>query len=210
MAFVYWVHYPHHTDILQEGYIGITRNTPMARFKQHLKAAKLSKKKGKSLGRFKRVLLKNYTKLIVTTLLEGDYSYVLNVENKLRPSTNIGWNNHIGGAVNFELASVPTIDKKSTMEKYYSNNTHHMIGIKAWQTRNVLNSPVSVKAWSMADKVIAQLKDGKKEKDINMSLLGVARTSAVRSITSLYKSGWNPQEDKDWLIFSRGTNESSP
>ena len=209
MAFVYWVHYPEHTDILKEGYIGITRNTPMARFKQHIKAAKLASKKGKPLGRFKRVLLKSDAKLVVTTLLEGEYSYVLDVESKLRPSTNIGWNNHIGGAVNFELASVPVIDKKATMEKYYSENTHHMVGIKPWKTKNVLNSPISVKAWSIADKVIALLKDGKKEKDINISLLGVTRTSAIRNITSLYKGGWNPQEDRDWLIFSRGINESS-
>lgn len=211
MAFVYWVHYPEHTDILKEGYIGVTKNTPTARFKQHLKAAKVANKKGCYLSRFKRVLLKHEKELVVTTLLEGDYAYVLDVERKLRPSTNIGWNNHIGGAVNFELSSVPVIDKKATMQEYYAKNTHHMIGIKAWQTHNVLKSPISVKAWKMADKIVEYIRDGKKETEINMSLLNTTeRTSTVRNIIVLYKSGWNPLEDEDWLIFSRGTNESNP
>lgn len=79
MAVVYWVHLPEHTDMFNQGYIGVTPNL-QKRLKTH-------KHKFKDL----------WDRIIVKTILIGDLAYCYMIEQKLRPIKNIGWNKAIGG-----------------------------------------------------------------------------------------------------------------
>ncbi len=95
MAFVYWIHLPEHTDILSQGYVGITSKTVAERYKGHLKALK-SKKSSHII--FYKALKKHLSRILVTTILEADLEYAKLIENKLRPKIKIGWNTAEGGS----------------------------------------------------------------------------------------------------------------
>ena len=93
MAFVYWIHLKEHTDILTEGYVGITSRTVKERLKQHKQAGK-SKRSKRGIAKVFNVLS---DKLIVTTICECSIEYAGELEFKLRPNENIGWNLAAGG-----------------------------------------------------------------------------------------------------------------
>jgi hypothetical protein len=96
MACVYWIHLPEHSSLLSEGYIGYTTWTAEKRFKKHCEATRVPARQRAPLYR----AIKKYGKsnLIVRTLCLGTPEYCLDLENKLRPTTNIGWNLGPGGA----------------------------------------------------------------------------------------------------------------
>ena len=94
MAYVYWIRLPEHTDILTEGYIGVTSKSPEERFKGHLKDCK---RKDRNPYRIQNVLRKYKDVIVVETLLIADLQYCYDVEQKLRPLKKIGWNTAAGG-----------------------------------------------------------------------------------------------------------------
>ncbi len=87
-AFVYWLHLPEHTNILTEGYIGVTRD-PEKRLVQHRKSTD---------NRHLRFAFAKYKNIVHTILLKNDETYCYEMEAKLRPSEAIGWNISPGGA----------------------------------------------------------------------------------------------------------------
>lgn len=90
MAFVYWLHLKEHTDILKEGYVGITSRTVEKRFGQH----RITKThKNEHLQKAFREKLD----IIVTTICECSIEYAGELESKLRPFERIGWNIAAGG-----------------------------------------------------------------------------------------------------------------
>ena len=82
MAHVYWLHLPEHKDFLTQGYIGAASNIS-ARLRCHK-------------HRFKSI----WDKLVVELLVESTIDYCFELEKKLRPSRNIGWNIAAGGYAN--------------------------------------------------------------------------------------------------------------
>jgi hypothetical protein len=96
MAEVYWIHLPEHTDMFSEGYIGVTSKTAKERFKSHINAANLNKKKHLKIS----YAIKKYgaENLIVQTLVICSDEYALDLELKLRPTKEIGWNLAPGGS----------------------------------------------------------------------------------------------------------------
>lgn len=94
LAFVYWLRAAHHTNVLEEGYVGYTSKTVDGRFKEHIKAAK-SKTQKKHIVH--KAIIKYEDNLIVTTLIEGSEEYCLLMEERLRPTDFIGWNQVKGG-----------------------------------------------------------------------------------------------------------------
>lgn len=90
MAFVYWIHLKEHTDILTEGYVGITTRTVAERFNGH-KCSKVHKNK------HLHEVFSNKVDVIVTTICECSIEYAGELENKLRPVECIGWNLAAGG-----------------------------------------------------------------------------------------------------------------
>jgi hypothetical protein len=94
MAYVYWIRLPERTDILTEGYIGVTSKSSEERFKGHLKDCN---RKDRNPYRIQNVLRKYKDVIVVETLLIADLQYCYDVEQKLRPLKKIGWNTAAGG-----------------------------------------------------------------------------------------------------------------
>jgi hypothetical protein len=87
---VYWIHHKDHTDMFSQGYIGVSKNIKDRWFRhsrysgnQHLKAA--IKKYG-------------WDSLIKEVVLIGEEAYCYDLETKIRPTKQIGWNIAEGGA----------------------------------------------------------------------------------------------------------------
>ena len=86
---VYWIHHRNHNNLFTQGYIGISKD-PDTRFKCHQYT------NNQHLSR----ALKKYTDDIeLDVLLIGVEEYCREVERKLRPIKNIGWNICEGGGM---------------------------------------------------------------------------------------------------------------
>jgi predicted GIY-YIG superfamily endonuclease len=86
---VYWIHHPEHTDMLTQGYIGVSSDISR-RWESH--------KNRTQNGRLKNAI-KSYgwDTLVKKVILIADRWYCLMVEAKLRSADNIGWNHASGG-----------------------------------------------------------------------------------------------------------------
>lgn len=96
-ACVYWIHLAEHTDFTKEGYVGVTSKEGGAevRFKEHLTE---SRRKGYARYHIARAIKKyGETNIFVKTLMIGTDEYCYQMEFKLRPEANIGWNMAPGG-----------------------------------------------------------------------------------------------------------------
>jgi predicted GIY-YIG superfamily endonuclease len=88
-TYIYWIHYPEHTDPLTEGYIGVTTN-PTRRFKQH------SLEYSSHNPRLYRAIKKGAIQTILETLEDKEEAFLR--EETYRPVPNIGFNLNAGGA----------------------------------------------------------------------------------------------------------------
>ena len=92
---VYWIRAAHHSDITSEGYVGVSKNSNKRWLYGH--------KWAHSRGRHENSCLSNaITKhgwdfLVKTVVVVAEKDYCYNLENKLRPVKEIGWNLAIGG-----------------------------------------------------------------------------------------------------------------
>ena len=86
---VYWIHHPEHTDMFTQGYIGVTNNTAK-RFERHL---------NRTQNNHLSNAIKKYSwgTLVKQVVLKAGEAYCLDMETKMRPIANIGWNIAIGG-----------------------------------------------------------------------------------------------------------------
>ena len=88
---VYWIHHPDHTDMFSQGYIGVSKNA-QKRFKQHLE-----KKHNPHL--VNAIHKYGWDNLVKEQILIAEEDYCYDIEGKLRPTINIGWNIAVGGGV---------------------------------------------------------------------------------------------------------------
>lgn len=95
MACVYWIHRNNQTDMFAEGYIGLTSRKLFRRFERHLHNAKNNRNICPKLER----AIKKYGKngLMFDELVRGSTEYCAEMEEKLRPHKDIGWNLWSGG-----------------------------------------------------------------------------------------------------------------
>lgn len=88
---VYWIREQSHTDLMTQGYIGVSGNVEQ-RFASH---------KGMWSGtntHLRRAIKKyGWDNLIKSVLLIAEKDYCLDIERKLRPADKIGWNLTVGG-----------------------------------------------------------------------------------------------------------------
>lgn len=94
MAVVYWIRKNEHTDLLTEGYIGVTERQAADRFLGHKYEVS-----GGSTCPVHNAMRKYGPEIVLETLVEGSIDYCYALENRLRPQPKIGWNIAIGGAV---------------------------------------------------------------------------------------------------------------
>lgn len=89
MSAVYWIHHADHTDMFSQGYVGVSSNIKKRWYdhrttteNQHLKSA---------INKY------GWDNLVKKVILMADKSYCLDIETKLRPIGQIGWNIVAGG-----------------------------------------------------------------------------------------------------------------
>lgn len=170
MAFVYWVHLPEHTNLLESGYIGITSKTVEVRMCQHKSDSKRDANRP-----FLNALRKYGDSLIVDTLVEGSLEYCQLIERKLRSKTSIGWNLAIGGD-SPRLGSKASDESKlkmseSQLGRKHSEETKRKIGEKS---RLFKHSKESKAKMSASQK-------GKKASDETRAKLSIAGKGRVFS-----------------------------
>ena len=82
MAILYWLHLPEHNDMFTQGYVGVASD-----FVKRMRCHK---------HRFKSI----WDKIIAQPLVISTKETCFDLEAKLRPSRNIGWNKSCGGYSN--------------------------------------------------------------------------------------------------------------
>ena len=86
---VYWIHHPDHTDMMSQGYIGVSNN-PNVRWNQH-------KNSNENLHLKHAMNKYGWDNLVKEVIVISDRNYCLDLELKLRPDNKIGWNLIMGG-----------------------------------------------------------------------------------------------------------------
>ena len=90
-TYLYWIHYPSHTDPLTQGYIGVSKK-PNTRFKYH------AHPKTNNNSRLFNSINKGATLTVISEHSNGDDAYA--IEETMRPTPRIGWNLIAGGGEN--------------------------------------------------------------------------------------------------------------
>ena len=105
MAFVYWLHTAEQTDFFTEGYVGAASDI-VARLRSHK-------------HRFKKI----WNEIKVDLLVEASIDYCYQLESKIRPSRNIGWNVAAGGYRNNVM-----VGKENPNYGKFGEKAPHFIG----------------------------------------------------------------------------------
>lgn len=220
---MYWIHRPSDTNILTEGYVGITTN-PLTRFESHRKAANRTKTKNHKLYNS----MAKHDDYIFEILIKSSRDYCSNLEEKLRPSKNIGLNHSKGGLpISDERLSYvfketvrkkisdgvkqayqldPTITKRAGDKKRGKTHTEeHKRKIKesskkinrnAWENENA-NHEMWLQAVEMFEAFSAN-------PEITYYKLGKSfgfKGTTAKIIHEMFKSGWNPLNDQNYLKY---------
>lgn len=92
---VYWIRAAHHSDVMSEGYVGVSKNAN----KRWSYGHKWAHAKGRhENSRLSNAITKHgWENLVKTVLIVADETYCYELEQKLRPTEKIGWNLAIGG-----------------------------------------------------------------------------------------------------------------
>jgi group I intron endonuclease len=91
MSCVYWIHTPEHTNIFEQGYVGVSKRFER-RIWEHLKLSGNAHLKN-AINKY------GWDNLIKEKVIIADEGYCLEMETKLRPKESIGWNIVMGGGM---------------------------------------------------------------------------------------------------------------
>jgi len=92
MSFVvYWIREQSHTDLMTQGYIGVSGNVSK-RF-----AAHRNMENGTNAHLRHAIQKHGWDNMVKSVLLMAEKDYCLDIERKLRPADKIGWNLTVGG-----------------------------------------------------------------------------------------------------------------
>lgn len=91
MSVVYWIRHKDHTDMFSHGYVGVSRRLTR-RFWEHQNKSQNSHLKN-AIEKY------GWDNLVKTEIVISDEQYCLEIEQKLRPNDNIGWNIIAGGGM---------------------------------------------------------------------------------------------------------------
>jgi hypothetical protein len=220
MSVVYWIHLEEHKDILKDGYIGVSAKTASKRYLVHKNAAKNG-----SEYPVHRAIRKYGEALIVSILVEGPSKYCYEIEAKLRPKFNIGWNIASGGGHGGFPLSIESRSKISQARKNFSQETKDKLALIP-KMKGKKHSPETVakliknlnrngckdwpswkhpranhEMWKYAQEVYLQLKEKPKTGPRKLTQLFPISNKTAVTIKNKILTGWIPAEDEQWLLF---------
>lgn len=190
MAVLYWIHLEEHTDISSQGYIGVTKYDSKTRFRKHLEALRKYNKLGGVKDRrtlFSAINKHGIDSVVVTDLVIGEEDYIYDLENKLRPSCNIGWNIATGGE--FSVTGNKVYSDNDIYEVYRLRAEEGLIGTCISEKTNI----------SMPH--VAQLLNGKCRPDLLDSYLKSAGIESMPPATQLARKALTFDEATAKEIF---------
>jgi predicted GIY-YIG superfamily endonuclease len=91
---IYWIRHKNHTNLMCEGYIGVTKNLK-ERLRHHFKNAKGGYHSDKVLS--KAIVKYGKENIESSLIIISDELYCYDLEKKLRPKAFVGWNMREGG-----------------------------------------------------------------------------------------------------------------
>jgi len=166
---VYWLHLPEHVDMFTEGYVGVSIDLGK-RYNAH-------KNTKENQHLYYAIKKYGFDNIIKQVLLVSEKSYCLDIERKLRPANNIGWNIVAGGG------NPPAKPNKTSFAK----------GFTPWN-----------KGVSMDDETKAKVSAGRKGKTAWNK--GLAWSDEVKAKVSAAKKGIprDPELVEKTAAFNRG------
>jgi hypothetical protein len=225
VCYLYWIHRPSDTNLLEEGYIGISIN-PDSRWKHHL-YTKESKKKNHRLYN----AMRKYDDYRMTILLIGSSEYCLDLEKSLRPKVNIGLNHSVGGKHDSNTTRehfTDSIKMKISLglkKKYAEDETYRekfktlnrgRVASEVTKGKQRLaklnkglaweNSRANLTLWEKADvyfnsfeQMLTMCANSRHKISIKVfcELTGLTPGNS-QSLIKMFRSGWNPSLDNNW------------
>ena len=194
---VYWIHLPEHTDILTQGYVGLTKQGTKKRFWSHKNSAKDPRSSHKIIS---KAFNKYGDKIIVTTLVVCDKDYAKFFENKLRPTDFIGWNMNAGGYTpsikSPEVLRASAEKRKKTMEGRDLGGENH------WNWKGGISLDRHIKKpWTPEKRKAAAAKAAEKRKGTKAS--EETRKKLSQAKIGMYAGNKNPFADRTEHTFVR-------
>lgn len=92
---IYWIRTKNHSDILSEGYIGVSKDVKTRWEYGHFWSYKNNRHDNPKLSN--AIKKHGWDNLVKEVIVIGDEKYCYEIEQKLRPTEEIGWNLAIGG-----------------------------------------------------------------------------------------------------------------
>lgn len=219
MAFVYWIHLEEHKDVFTEGYVGITTQTVKQRFRCHKSLAKAGE-----ITHLYAAMRKHGDKIIVTPLLDADIDYCRNIEFKLRPTHNVGWNIGVGGAKttlgyrhtpeSLEKISKAGMGRKITEDglrrigEAHKGMQHSDEARKAMSESKKLllsapwiNPAANLNVWAAAKEIYQVSRDINSFSPSKVGKYFLLSPNQASTLCKKLQIGWNPSEDPLYLSW---------
>ena len=92
---VYWIRAKHHTDLMTEGYVGVSRNASKRWKYGHFWAQKNNRHDNPRLAN--AIAKHGWENLVKEILVISSEEYCYDLEAKIRSAENVGWNLVMGG-----------------------------------------------------------------------------------------------------------------
>ena len=133
-SFVYRIKHKDHTDIITQGYVGVTSKRVSDRFSTHKRVARklesnIQQRQGEA-NVVHRAMVKYGEHIEIVTVCQCESEYAYWLENKLRPAPFIGWNISVGGKSNGMLGRNQSEKQKqivSEMNRGKHVDTSHLV-----------------------------------------------------------------------------------
>ena len=154
-----------------------------------------------------RAIRKYGGSLQVVTLLEASADYCLDIERKLRPKPNTGWNISAGG-------SAPMLGKSHSEEtrarlKEIAACPHRKLrqSERAKSIPTWLHGSSDKIVWASADLVYDCYKAHSKIGSPKLADAFFVGKKKLEAMHYKMREGWNPREDSEWVKWSQGIGE---
>ena len=220
MACIYWIRSPHATDITKEGYVGYTGSELETRLASHKRAyRRYVQGKDAPCKKLYAAIKKlgGFDNVVVSVVLISTKEYCLDIEEKLRPEPNIGWNIRVGGDKQVmhlreitedtkrRLAEVrktwtmsDRTKKRMSDERKGTGNPMH--GVRPWDMK--ILTPNQLETWASALTIYAEWKIREPIGMVKLSrYFPELHNWSIDSMIRKFKKGWIPENDKEWVDF---------